>query len=328
MKEGDIIEQALANLNQALKVKGNWVEFPNQELDAYVTLYFPVGQITFATEVKYEVRESFLRNFQQLAKDYPNFLLVVYRLYPKYKKFFQEMGINYLEANGNASIQKDGIYVLIDQYPPLKEAEKEANRAFTKAGLRVFFQLLVSNENLFATQRELAEQAGVALGNIPLVLKGLKTMDILLKKNSFGFQWFNKEEAISHWINGYQTTLKPGLFLGRFSLPKEMAWKDIILPNPKTCWGGEPGGDILTNYIRPEKLTLFTDLNKPELIKATRLIPDSTGEIEVYETFWEKGNEKEKCAPPLLVYADLIINGDKRSLEIAKMIYDQYLAEL
>lgn len=57
-------------------------------------------------------------------------------------------------------------------------------------------------------------------------------------------------------------------------------------------------------------------------------MPDTNGEIEVYETFWEKGYEKEKCAPPLLVYADLIINGDKRSLETAKIIYDQYLTEL
>ena len=37
-------------------------------------------------------------------------------------------------------------------------------------------------------------------------------------------------------------------------------------------------------------------------------MPDPTGEIEVYETFWKIENEVEKCAPPLLVYADLFIN--------------------
>lgn len=182
MENKEIIELTLTNLKQRLDVQGNWEELPHQELDGYVTLDFPAGRLTFEAEVKYEIRESLLRNLQYLAKEYPNFLLVAYRLYPKYKKLLQEIGINYLEANGNAFIQKDGVYVLIDKQPPLKEMGKEANRAFTKAGLRVFFQLLVINENLFATQRELAQQAGVALGNIPLVLKSLRTMGLLLKK--------------------------------------------------------------------------------------------------------------------------------------------------
>ena len=328
MKEQEIIEQALASINPVLKAPGNWAEYPHRELDAYVTLYFPSGAVTFETEVKYEIRESLLRNLRLLADDFPNFLLVAYRIYPKYKKLLQNMGINYLEANGNAFIKKDGIFILIDQNPPLREIQTEANRAFTKAGLRVFFQLLISNTNLFATQRELAEQAGVALGNIPLVLKGLKTMGFLLNKNDLGYQWANKEEAISQWINAYQTTLKPTLFQGRYRLPKDSDWRNILLPTSKTCWGGEPGGDILTNYLRPEKFILFTDLKKTDFIKATRLLPDPTGELKLYETFWKIGQVEDRTAPPLLVYADLIFNGDKRSLETAKLIYDRYIQEL
>lgn len=62
-------------------------------------------------------------------------------------------------------------------------------------------------------------------------------------------------------------------------------------------------------------------------MKATRLFPDPEGEIEVYETFWEIEPEVEKCVPPLLVYADLIINEDKRSIETANIIYEKYLKE-
>ncbi|WP_293010711.1 type IV toxin-antitoxin system AbiEi family antitoxin [Mongoliibacter sp.] len=101
----------------------------------------------------------------------------------------------------------------------------------------------------------------------------------------------------------------------------------VNLPTGKTRWGGETGADLLTNYLRPEKFTLFTDLKKNDFIKGTRLMPDPNGEIEVYETFWEKGNAMERCVPPLLVYADLIINGDKRSIEIAQRIYDRYIQE-
>lgn len=329
MKGQEILDQALENINRLLKTPGYWVKTPYQELGAnVVTLYFPNGPITFETEVKYEIQESILRNLRLLTKEHSNFLVIAYRIYPKYRKLLQEMGVNYLEANGNAFIQKDGTFILIDQHPPFKGVETESNRAYTKTGLRVFFQLLLTNTNLFATQRELAKLAGVALGNVPLVIKGLKTAGLLLKKNELGYQWSNKEAAISQWISGYRTTLKPALFQGRYRLSRDKAWTEIPLTTTKTRWGGEPGADILTNYLRPEKFILFTDLNRIDFIKATRLMPDQNGEIEVYETFWNMGNEMEKSAPPLLVYADLIINGDKRSLETAKMIYDRYLQEL
>ena len=57
-------------------------------------------------------------------------------------------------------------------------------------------------------------------------------------------------------------------------------------------------------------------------------MPNPTGEIEVYETFWKIGNEVGKCVPPLIVYADQVINGAKRSLETARIICEKYLTEL
>ena len=328
MNTEKIIEHTFQNVIPLLQSEGKWEPHAQRELDAFITLRFPEGEIHFDAEVKQEVRENILRTIQDLNRRYQNFLLVAYRIYPKYRQLLQEMGINYLEANGNAFIRKNGKLILIDKFPPIKEQSEETNRAFTKTGLRVFFQLLVDNQNLNINQRELAEQAGVALGNIPMVLKGLKTAGLLIKKNNFGYQWTNKEEAIGQWINGYRTSLKAALFQGKYRLPKDRDWKEVNLTTEKTRWGGEPGADLLTNYLRPEKFILFKDLRKNDFIKGTRLMPDPNGEIEVYETFWEIGNEKERCAPPLLVYADLIINGDKRSLETAKMIYDRYIQEL
>lgn len=328
MKKQEILDLALNNIFPILDRGRRWEDRKHQELDAYVTLYFPDGPIRFDTEVRYEIRENVLRDLRNLNEVFPDLLLIAYRIYPKYRRILQEMGINYLEANGNAFISKNGKFILIEKFPPLRGIEEETNRAFTKTGLRVFFQLLVDNTNLFTTQRDLAEQAGVALGNIPLVLKGLKAAGLLLNKTDLNYQWSNKDEAMAKWVNGYGTILKTALFQGRYRLPNDKDWREMNLPTEKTRWGGEPGADLLTNYLRPEKFTLFTDLKRTDFIKATRLMPDQKGEIEVYETFWKKGNEKERCAPPLLVYADLIINGDKRSLETAQMIYEKHLAEL
>ncbi|GAB2610013.1 type IV toxin-antitoxin system AbiEi family antitoxin [Belliella aquatica] len=325
MKEKEILDHAMHTFIPLLQGSGHWECQENKEMDAYIDLEIPQGHLKFNVEVKQEVREHIFRSLKELNDKYPDFLLVAYRIYPKYRDLLREMRINYLEANGNAFIQTKDHFILIDKFPTLKGAEVETNRAFTKTGLKVFFKLLIDDHNLNINQRELADQAGVALGNIPLVLKGLKTAGLLVNKNKFSYQWVNKEKAIIQWINGYRTTLKNTLYQGRYRLPRDKDWKKVDLPTEKTRWGGESGADLLTNYLRPEKFILFTDLKTNDFIKGTRLMPDPTGEVEVFETFWKLGNEKEGCAPPLLVYADLIINGDKRSLEIAKLIDDRYL---
>jgi hypothetical protein len=328
MKEKDILDQAIHTFTPLLNGTGYWDNYKDKELDGNLNLKLPQGELEFKVLVKQEVREHIIRTIQELNRKYPDFLLVAYRIYPKYRELLKEMGINYLEANGNTFIQTKDHYIWIDKFPTLKSVEDDTNRAFTKTGLKVFFQLLVDDQNLNINQRELAEQAGVALGNIPLVLKGLRTAGLLVNKGKFGHDWVNKEEVIAQWVNAYKTTLKPILLKGKFRLPKDKDWKEIKLPTDQTNWGGEPGADLLTEYLRPEKFILFTDLNKNDFIKKTRLMPDLKGEIEVYDTFWEFENQQEGVVPPLLVYADLIINGDKRSLDTAQLIYDRYIKKL
>lgn len=133
------------------------------------------------------------------------------------------------------------------------------------------------------------------------------------------------------WIGAYEANLKPGLLIGKFRFVKEddfLHWQKLQLQNDKTWWGGEPAGDILTNYLKPLELTLYTKENRNELIKKYRMVPDTNGNIKIYKAFWYQQNEKnEKTVHPLLVYADLINTGDQRCLETAQKIYEQYLQD-
>lgn len=98
-------------------------------------------------------------------------------------------------------------------------------------------------------------------------------------------------------------------------------WRSLELysENGSILWGGEPGGALLTDNLRPEQFTVFTDLELSQVAKTLGLIPSETGTVEVLQKFW-KGNNTSKTAPALLVYADLINSGYGRNIETAKKI--------
>lgn len=110
-------------------------------------------------------------------------------------------------------------------------------------------------------------------------------------------------------------------------IDNELSWKSISSKYFK--WGGENAGALLTNYLRPEKYTMYTNTIKTTLMKDIQLIPDIKGEIEVYEQFWSKDliveSENEITVPPFLAYAELITSLDSRNRETAERIKEKYL---
>ena len=101
--------------------------------------------------------------------------------------------------------------------------------------------------------------------------------------------------------------MKPNIKIGTFRFLKAeefTSWKNMPLLKGETYWGGEPAGDILTDYLRPAELTLYSTEKRNELIKKYRLIPDDKGNIKVYQKFWHSIEVNNNVVPPLLVYAD------------------------
>ena len=161
-----------------------------------------------------------------------------------------------------------------------------------------------------------------ALGNIPLVLEGLKETGHLIPLNKKEYLWENRQELLQRWVENYTTTLKPRLHKGRHRLT--LPWQEIRLDNTQTVWGGEPAADILTRHLRPEKYILYTQETTDQLMKNYRLIPHKEGELEVLERFWPQ-NQGEATAPSLIIYADLLAEGGKRNLETAQIVYNEHI---
>jgi hypothetical protein len=197
------------------------------------------------------------------------------------------------------------------------------------------FHFLLHEKDINLPYRELAHIAGVGLGNINYIITGLKELGFLIKLNKDEYRLTNKKGLLDRWITAYDEKLKPALQTGTFRFLKEEEfnnWKNISIANGKTWWGGEPAGDLITNYLRPAELTLYTTETRNELIKNYRLIPDENGHVKTYKKFWQieagDGNIRQPLGmvvPPLLVYADLMTTSDRRCTETAQKIYDEFL---
>ena len=129
----------------------------------------------------------------------------------------------------------------------------------------------------------------------------------------------------------YKETFQPTIEIGRFRFANNenfIHWRNVQLREGEIYWGGEPAGDLLTDYLRPGELTLYTTETRNELMRNYRLIPDQNGDVKIYRQFWknEFNTENQITVPPLLVYTDLMNTGNNRCQETARMIWDKYLA--
>lgn len=320
--EGEIVNMALNNLQKETGIVGQWTE--RRDVDGEVVFKINNDNLHYFVEVKKEVRPHQIDQLLKYQEEFTNVMLIAEHIFPKMKVQLRELQFPYLETNGNVFIKKDPIWLWIDTNQRQEIKKETGNRAFTKTGLKVVFYLLQHNDNINHPQRMIAEETGAALGNIPQVINGLKETGYLLQKDRKTYTWERKRELIDRWITEYETTLKPHLLIGKFQLP--IPWQELNLNNLDEAWGGEPAGDLLTNYIRPEEYTLFTRKTRTNFIKTYKLRPDQEGDLIVYEMFWHKNQELPNlAAPPLLVYADLKLKNNKRCRETAEMIWNEHI---
>lgn len=315
-----IVDTALINLLQVAGIQG--YRRKSTKHDLCLEFYINGTKFQFVGEVKQEVRAYQIDQLPGQSKAKMPQIIVANRIFPGVKSILQEKRIPYLEANGNFFLSQDNFYILIDTARPFIDVKRKGrNRAFTKTGLKVVYFLLQNKDALNWTQREIADEVGVSLGTIPQVINGLKDSGYIIPLDRRNYIWKNRMDLLRKWIDSYAIELRPKLVRHQYKISGD--WRDIRFSNNLTVWGGEPGADLLTNHLRPEKYTIYTKENLSDLIRKYKLIPDPFGEAEVLEMFWS--GQEGKIASPMLVYTDLILEGGKRNIETAERIFNDYV---
>ncbi|WP_348811292.1 type IV toxin-antitoxin system AbiEi family antitoxin [Flavobacterium maritimum] len=330
MNEKEIIQYAINNIQKGGPINVEWKELNNDNaIDGKLFLNLNKHNIALYAEIKKELRNIHLAKIEELAITKNPFIIVAQRIFPKIKEELRKRNIAYLEANGNIFLNNDEIYLYIDGNTPIELKNKTTNRAFTKTGLKVIYQFLIK-DCINNTYREIAELTDTGIGTLNTIFNGLKEEGFLIQLTKNELQMENKKKLLDKWVMEYEKRLKPTLAIGTFRfLNKDdfYNWKDIPLKKGKTIWGGEPAGDLLTNYLRPEEFTLYTNEETSALMKNYRLVPDLEGNIKVFKQFWINEQENTNTVHPLLAYADLMNKGDRRCTETAQKIFDEYLQD-
>lgn len=326
-----IINNALQNLGKETGLKGTWEPVLDNGTDGKVTLYYNGKDFIYHVNAQNEVRQYHMDRIIALAAAHYPLLVIAERILPTVKTALQGKGIAYLETNGNAHLQNPPLYIHIDTHAPIRKDKPVTNRAFTKTGLKAVFHFLNNKDAINDNFRKIAADTGIALGNIKYIIDGLTEAGYILKVNKKDIRLKNAAALLERWVAGYRETLKPSLLKGAFGFLDKQArqnWRNLDLQGIDAVWGGEPAGDILTDYLKATHLQLYTPLPKNQLMQQWKLIPEKNGELEIYNRFWQHPhNTAAFTAPPLLVYTDLLITEDPRCIETAERIYKKYLKD-
>jgi len=338
-KDQEILVQAVHSLADSTGLQTAIEEMESKlgvGADAIINLRDENKRWRFYVEVKPNLTShtlgSAIASVSQIKKVHSSVALVSTYVNPSQADKLRQLGIEFFDTAGNASFQQKGLHIFITGRKP--EAQKSLDRparAFNPTGSRLVFALVCQPGLENKSYREMAREAGISLGAVNWIMNDLKSLGHLSDLGARGRRLSNKKELLKHWVSAYPEQLRPKLILGRYRTERSRDWwQKLDLPS-EAFWGGEVAAKLLTKYLKPQTVTIYSDSNLPKVQAQHGLRRDINGDIELLRRFWKFGEwEKKKLqtTPPLLVYADLLSTADDRNLETAEIIYEQYIARL
>jgi len=240
-------------------------------------------------------------------------------------------GVSFADEPGNVHLRLGSRYnwtVLGKKEPPKLP---EANRT-TPATIQLLFQLSTDPKTAAWTVRDLARAAGISKTKVAQLRNQFIREGILTGKSDFQAT----PEISDRLVSGYSQILRPKLLLGRYRYPDSSANQFLgrlseFAKTRKVSYAltGGPAAEAMQHFYRGPEVPMFLDLAGVAMQRVLRLLPDRTGPVLLLKPFGELVYWREfdgrMVAPPWLVYAELLANGDPRAREAAEELRRGFL---
>ena len=251
-------------------------------------------------------------------------LLISTYISPKAKNLLRNKNISYVDTVGNAYMNRPELYIFIENGKSNRSELTINSRAFNKSGLKVLYLLLTEPEFLNIPYREIGKYSDVAIDTVSKTYKDILREKFIVKVSKRNYRFLDKERLFVEWVKSYNRHLRPKLRFRQFQwIDPKNDWKKMELPK-HTYWGGESAAELLTEKIFASRFRIYSNQPIPELAKALKISPSAGGELTVVEKFWIR-ESASIIANPMLVYADLLFEGEPRLVEIANQIYKEFI---
>jgi hypothetical protein len=300
--------------------------------DAQVELELHGQKILLLAEIKNVDRRPALAQIKQqldeaIADQFPGHLplLVAPYITEAMAEECRRIDLPFADTAGNLFV-RTGTTLLYILGRPRPDHMGRAQRGLTPAGMKIIFALLCKPELAGMAYRQIGAAAQVALGAVGPVLQDLEMRGFLGRRGKGATTLERAEELLREWVVEYPAILRPKLNGRRYTADRNR-FLDLDLKLLEAYWGGEVAAERLTRYLKAEHLLVYTRGEVKDLLIQGRMRLAADGDVEILDAFWnpELDHTEQPLVPPLLVYADLMMTGDTRNLETAKILYEQYL---
>jgi len=247
-------------------------------------------------------------------------LIVGERVTERSAEQFRQLGMNYIDSAGNAYVRFGGVHIDVrgrrsspSRTDRSSRAPRGSTNLFSTKRAQVIFALLAWDDVLESTFREIAETAGVAVGQAKQTIDLLEDHRYLLPQRRFAPG--GRDILLAQWVAAYPTGL--GAPSRGFGFRGEFA--DLHPTSLEVHVSGEAAVPDLIR--RPTTFTFYADFVPSELVLANRWRSDDDSPNIFYrQKFWTRPGDEPglHTAPQLLVYADLLASGESRQREAAE----------
>lgn len=329
--EKQVLERAIAELGESTKIQVENLGRikANGSENFRIAIHYPNGfhLKSHVAKVRNNINNSTIAETATEAKKNGVVLVADYISQPQADKL-RELNVPFFDTAGNAFFKADGLFVFISGRKGKVTKEKPL-RLFRPAGMKILFALLTSPGLEQISYRQISAKTNVPTPTIGVFMSDLEKAGYLSKRASGERRLERRNELFKRFVENYAESFRPTLEPVRFKAERFEGrwWEQTDLSEFDAFWGGEAGGALLTKHLKPESATIYANSLLPKFQAKHRLIRDKSGNIEILKKFWKTG-EIGDVAPPLIVYSELVANAERRSLETAEMIYDEYLVDI
>ena len=238
-------------------------------------------------------------------------------------------GICYADAMGNAWVRHPALVVFVQGCSRLSAAQVRPVPVLQVNQMRLLFQLIMTPAIAGHALADLADFTQMPRTVVAPAVQQLRTYGLWLADAEQAPD--RLPELARYWVAHYASRLRNRLNPQRYRWADPAAAAQLAAWPAALMWGGQAAAHrLLAKADEPDRLTLYSPLPRPKLVKALGLVPARSGAIELLNSFSPTAFHAPAnplCVAPLLVYADLVPPGATAAAETPFLPASAELAE-